>query len=188
MTNATIDTILNRQSIKFVQAPGPNQEQLELILQAAMRAPDHGKIRPWRFALIREADTLRILDIAIQAGIANNKPIPEHKIEKSRKWLEKVPLIIALACAPDPSGRIREEESKLSVATAVMNMQLAAHSMGFGAYWSTGVGTYLDGVGDELGFDALDYRFMGYMSVGTPIDTPIAVERPDFHDFVSEWP
>lgn len=188
MSNSTIENLLSRQSVKFVQAPGPNQQELELILQAAMRAPDHGKIRPWRFAIIRGENTMRILDIGVQAGIENNKPIPDHKIEKSRKWLAKVPIVIALGCAPDPTGRIREEESKFSVACAVMNMQTAAQSLGYSAYWSTGIGTYLDGVGDALGFDALDYRFMGYLCLGTPIDKPEPKERPDFREFVREWP
>lgn len=188
MINTTIQNILSRQSTKLVQAPGPNAEQLDLILQAAMRAPDHGKIMPWRFAIIRDQDVIRILDIAIKAGIANGKPIPEHKIEKSRNWLSKVPLLLAIACAPDHAGRIREEETKLSVACAVSNMQIAAHSLGFGTFWSTGVGTYLDGVGDALGFDPLDFHFMGYLSIGTPIDPVVPKERPDYRDFVFNWP
>lgn len=188
MINSTIENLLSRQSVKFVQNPGPDQQELDLILQAAMRAPDHGKIRPWRFALIRGENITKVLDIAIQAGIDNNKPIPEHKIEKSRKWLSEVPLLIALACAPDASGRIRNEESKLSVAMAVMNMQTAAHSLGYSSFWSTGLGTYLDGVGDALGFDSLDYHFMGYLSIGTPIEHPELKERPDYKDYVCEWP
>lgn len=188
MINSTIKNLLARQSVKFVQAPGPNQTELDLILQAAMRAPDHGKIRPWRFAIIRDENVVKVLDIAIQAGIDNQRPIPEHKIEKSRKWLTKVPLLIALASVSDPTGRIRAEESHLSVATAVMNMQIAAQSLGYSCFWSTGVGTYLDGVGDALGFDALDHHFMGYLSIGTPIDSVNPIERPDYKNFVRTWP
>ena len=186
MQNKVIDTLLTRQSVKFVQAPGPDAKELELIFQAAVRAPDHGKVRPWRFAIIRGENIPKLMDLGIKAAINAGKPIAENKIEKNRRWLDKVPLVIAIACAPDATGYIREEESKLSVAMAVMNMQTAAQSLGYHAYWSTGIGTYYDGVGEALGFDALDYHFMGYLSIGTPIETPEPKVRPDYKDFVRE--
>ncbi len=185
--SAVLETLLGRQSVKFVQAPGPTEAQLDLILQAAVRAPDHGAVRPWRFALVRGADIPALVDIGVRAGLAAGKPLPEHKVANARKWLARVPLVIAIACAPDATGRIPEHESMLSVGAAVMNMLNAAHALGLAGYWSTGIGTYLDGVGEALGFDALDYRFMGYLSIGTPIDTPPAVQRPDHRAFVTEW-
>ncbi|MGB3741915.1 MAG: nitroreductase family protein, partial [Castellaniella sp.] len=48
-----LDTLLSRQSVKFVQAPGPDAAQLDQIMRAAMRAPDHGAVRPWRFSLVQ---------------------------------------------------------------------------------------------------------------------------------------
>jgi nitroreductase len=58
---------------------------------------------------------------------------------------------------------------------------------GYAAFWSTGLGTYVDEVNEALGFDGLDYRFMGYLAVGTPIEPAPAPERPGFQEFVSEW-
>lgn len=186
MHNTVIDTLLARQSVKFVQAPGPDAQQLDLIFQTAVRAPDHGKVRPWRFAVVRGDNIPKLMDIGIAAAAKAGKPIPEAKIEKNRRWLSNVPLVIAIACAPDHSGYIPEIESQLSVAMAVMNMQTAAASMGFNAYWSTGIGTYYDDVAESLGFDPLDYRFMGYLSIGTPIETPEPKIRPNHKDFIRE--
>ena len=183
----TLNTLLSRRSVKFVQAPGPTDEQLDLILRAAMRAPDHGAVRPWRFALVRGADVPALVDIAVRAGEAAGTPLPEAKAANGRKWLSRVPLVIAIACVLDHDGRIPDHERMLATGTAVGNMLNAAHALGLGAFWSTGVGTYIDGVGEALGFDALDYRFMGYLSIGTPIDPVEAIERPDYRDFVSEW-
>lgn len=182
-----IDSLLSRQSIKFVQAPGPTDAQLDLILQAAMRAPDHGAIHPWRFAVVRGADIPAVVDVAVRVGLAQGTPLAQPKVDNARKWLSRVPLLILIACRPDPNGRILEEESRLSVAAAVMNMLNAAHALGFHGFWSTGLGTYLDGLGDALGFDALDERFMGYLAIGTPIHTPEPVQRPDWRGFVTEW-
>lgn len=187
MSDSPIDFLLTRRSVKFVQAPGPSADQLDLILRAAMCAPDHGATRPWRFALVRGAAIPELLEIAIRAGEAAGKPIPPHKIEGSRRWLARVPLMIAIACKLDYGSKIPEHERMLAVGAAVTNMLNAAHVLGLSAYWSTGIGTYLEGVGDALGFDALDYRFMGYLSIGTPIDEAPAIERPDYHPFVTEW-
>lgn len=185
--SAIIDSLLSRRSTKFVQAPGPTDAQLDLILQAAMRAPDHGAIRPWRFAVVRGADIPAVVDVAVGVGLAQDRPLAQPKVDNARKWLSRVPLLVLIACRPDPNGRIPEEESRLSVAAAVMNMLNAAHALGFHGFWSTGLGTYLDGLGDALGFDALDDHFMGYLAIGTPIDAPEPVQRPDWRDFVTEW-
>jgi nitroreductase len=182
-----LQTLYGRRSVKFVQAPGPSPEELALILRAAMCAPDHGAVRPWRFKIIRGADIPALVDVIIQTGQDAGKPLPEHKLQNARAWLSRVPLLIALACAPDPNGRIREQESELSVGAAVMNMLNAAHALGYYGFWSTGMGTHLDGMGEALGFDALDMRFMGYLSLGTPIDPLTEMQRPDYRDFVSEW-
>jgi len=185
--SSVVQTLLSRQSVKFVQAPGPDEAQLDLILQAAMRAPDHGAIRPWRFALARGADAAALVDVAVRTGQAEGRPLPEPKVANARRWLAKVPLVILLACRPDPTGRISVEESRLSVACAVMNMLNAAHALGFHGFWSTGLGTSLDGIGEALGFDALDEQFMGYLALGTPIDAPDPAQRPDYRAFVREW-
>ena len=185
--SSLFDVLLSRRSVKFVQAPGPTDMQLDLILQAALCAPDHGAIRPWRFVLVRGADVPALVDIGVQAGIEAGQPLPQPKVDNARKWLSQVPLVIALGCRPDPAGRIPEHESLLSVGAAVMNMLNAAHALGLGAFWSTGMGTYLDGVGEALGFDPLDERFMGYLAIGTPIDAPRPADRPDWRDHVSEW-
>lgn len=185
--NDFLNTLYTRRSAKFVQAPGPDEAELGLILRAAVCAPDHGAVHPWRFKIIRGADVPALIEIGIQAALDAGSPLPDPKIQNARRWLSRVPVVIAIACAPDPRGRIREQESLLSVGAAVMNMLNAIHSLGYCGFWSTGMGTYLDGVADALGFDVLDTRFMGYLSIGTPIDPLPEKQRPDYREFVSEW-
>jgi nitroreductase len=188
MSDSPIQFLLSRQSVKFVEAPGPTDEHLSLILQAAMRAPDHGKLRPWRFALVRGEAVGRLADLAISVINASDRPMLPEKEASTRRWLSRVPLLIAIACRMDYSNqRIPEHERMLATGAAVANMLNAAHMLGYGAYWSTGLGTYNDEISAALGFDSLDYRFMGYLAVGTPIDPPRGVERPDWSGFVTEW-
>lgn len=188
MSVAPIDYLLSRRSVKFVQAPGPSEAHLAQILQAAMSAPDHGRLRPWRFALIRGEAVQRLGELAIGAIKRAGLPLTTQKEASTREWLSKVPLLIALACRMDTSNvKIPEHERMLATGAAVTNMLNAAHMLGYGAYWSTGLGTYVEEVTEALGFDALEYRFLGYLAIGTPIAPSDPPERPDYRDFITEW-
>lgn len=185
---AAVDFLLSRQSVKFVQSPGPSPEHLDLILRSAMTAPDHGKLRPWRFTLIRGDAVARLGELAIQASRRAGKPLSEEKEAGVRKWLSKVPLLVALACRIDHSNtKVPEHERALAVGVAAGNMLNAAHMLGYGAFWSTGMGTYIDEVTEALGYDALDHQFLGFLAIGTAINSPEPVTRPDYQQFVTEW-
>jgi len=188
MSVASIDYLFNRRSVKFVQAPGPSEAQLAQILRAAMSAPDHGQLRPWRFKLIRGDAVVQLGELAIGSIKRAGLPLTEQKEASTREWLKKVPLLIALACRMDTQNtKIPEDERLLATGAAVTNMLNAAHMLGYGAYWSTGLGTYVEEVSEALGFDALEYRFMGFLAIGTPIAQTEPPQRPDYQDFVTEW-
>lgn len=188
MYMAPVDYLLSRSSSKFVQAPGPSGAELDVILQSAMSAPDHGRLQPWRFTLIRDDAIMRLADLALSATKAAGLPLTPEKEASTRAWLDKVPLLIAVACRLDHSNtKIPEHERMLATGAAVTNMLNAIHMLGYAAFWSTGLGTYIDEVNEALGFDSLDYRFMGYVAVGTPIQAPAPKKRPDYREFVTEW-
>ena len=48
-----LDQLLSRRSAGPLQEPAPDGADLDLILDAGLRAPDHGRLRPWRFVVIR---------------------------------------------------------------------------------------------------------------------------------------
>lgn len=188
MSLSPLDFLCSRRSMKFVQEPGPSDEELASILQAAMSAPDHGRLRPWRFKLVRGEALDRLADLALDALREANTPQSPEKEASTRRWLKEAPVLIAVACHMDYSNtKIPEDERMLATGAAVMNILNAAHMLGYAAYWSTGLGTYLDSVPEALGFDPLEYRFMGYVSLGTPIRQLPPAERPDWREFCSEW-
>lgn len=188
MSSSAIDVLLSRRSLKFVQAPGPSESELDLILQAAMRAPDHGQLRPWRFRLMQGDAVIQWAETAIRLCDEAGEPITPQKIAGARQWLKNVPLLLAVGCYIDHSNtKIPEDERMLATGAAVVNILNAAHMLGYSAYWSTGLGTYVDEVAEALGFDPLEYRFMGYVSIGTPLRELPERIRPNYQDFVSEW-
>jgi len=187
MTDSPLRYLLTRVSTKILRAPAPSEEELAHILQAGMSAPDHGRRQPWRFCLIRDQAVPRLAELALSASKASGMVMTPQKEAGVRAWLAEVPLLIAIACRLDHQDKIPAEERMLATGAAVTNILNAAYMLGYGAYWSTGLGTYLDEVAEALNFDPLDYRFMGFLALGTPIDPPLPLTRPDYRQFLSEW-
>ena len=188
MSSACVQSITSRRSQKLVQAPGPNAEQLQQLLASAVCAPDHSALRAWRFVLIEQQNIAALTDLAIGATRRSGREVTEQKEQSTRKWLSAVPLLIGLAYKiSHDNEKVPEIEQTLSMGAAVMNIQNAAHMMGFSTYWSTGLGTYTDEVPEALGLDTLDYRFVGFLAVGTPSVKLPPAQRPDPALMTTTW-
>ena len=183
-----IDYLLDRNSMKTVAAPAPSDAELAQILQAAVSAPDHGGLTPWRFKIIRQESMQAFADFGIGLREASSEPQTPEKNLAVRAWLAEVPLIIAVGCHIDYSNtKIPESERMLATGAAMMNILNAAHMLGYGAFWSTGIATHIEDFQIGLGFDPLDYRFMGVLVIGTPKgEIPQKPRRP-YTDFCEEW-
>lgn len=184
-----LHALISRRSMKLVRAPAPKPDELDQILQAAMAAPDHGALRPWRFKLIRGGALGQLADMALDAVKRSGDPrMTPEKEASTRAWLANVPLVIAVAQKISRDNpRIPEWEQLLATGAAVTNILNAAYMLGYGAFWSTGLGTHNEEVADALGFDALDYNFLGFLAIGTPACAWPDVKRPDAAAFVEEW-
>lgn len=183
-----IETLLSRRSNKMVQAPAPDADQLKLILQAAVSAPDHSALRAWRFAIVQKKDIGKLADMAIDATRKSGREITPQKEQNMRKWLSEVPLLIGMAYQiSHDNSKVPEIEQTLSMGAAAMNIQNAAKMLGFATYWSTGLGTYTEEVPAALGFDTLDYRFVGFLAIGTPISEQPPIQRTDVMTMTHFW-
>ncbi|MDQ2149867.1 nitroreductase [Alcaligenaceae bacterium C4P045] len=189
MTSPTIETLLTRRSTKAVCEPAPKPKDLKRIMQAAVCAPDHGGLQPWRFAVIRGEARARFADMMMEAvKRSGDKRMTAEKEKSVRAWIDDVPVLIAIAQHIDHDNtKIPESERLLAVGASVMNMLNAAHALGYGAFWSTGLGTYVEDVQDALGFDALDYKFLGFLAVGTLVHEMKPIERTSYKKFFKEW-
>jgi len=175
-----VSELLSRRSVKLVGEPGPSDAQIEQALSAAVCAPDHAKLRVWRFALVRQPDIVAVGEKAISVLEDLGKPLPTQKQDATRAWLKDLPLLVAMAYqVHHDHPKVPELEQTLSMGAAVMNFENAMHTMGYSSFWSTGLGSYTDEMAEYFGFDSLDYQFVGYLGVGTPKNRVIPAERPD---------
>jgi nitroreductase len=181
-----IETLLSRASVKALGEPGPSDDQLRTIFEAAVRAPDHGKLRPWHFFVVRGEARERLSELFVE-GVKRREPgASEAQIEKEREKPLRAPVTIAVAARITPGHKIPEIEQMLSAGAAAMNVLNAVHALGFAAKWVTGANCYDPEFGRAFGLDPAD-RLVGFIHVGTAMEKGPAVERPDPAGFVSEW-
>ena len=165
MTDLTL--LLDRASVSDLRDPAPTAADLDLILQAGLRAPDHGKLRPWRFVLIRGEARIAWADIIVSALQAREPDAPQKAIDKQRNRVLNAPLIIALGAKLHHGHKIPEIEQMLSVGAATMNMLNAIGALGYGGVWLTGANAYDERVVQRLGLEPGD-KLAGFLFVGTP--------------------
>lgn len=178
--------LLSRRSVGQLTEPAPTDEELEQILEAGLRAPDHGRLRPWRFVTIHteaRPQFAEMLVAALKRRDPNATPAMEERI---RTRILGVPLIIAVGVRIKTDGPIPEIEQVLSAGAAASNMLNAIHALGYGGMWVTGAHTYDRSVNKELGFDWPD-RLVGLIYVGTPRIEPPVWPRPLLADHVRQW-
>jgi len=180
-----LDSLLSRQSVGALEEPAPHGADLDLILDAGLRAPDHGRLRPWRFVLIRGEARVTFGDCLAQAVKARDRQASQAQIDRPRAWALRTPLLIGLGTQIRPGHPIPEIEQLLSAGAAAMNMLNAIHMLGYGGMWVTGANTYDAQVNAALGFHAPS-RLVGFLAVGTPKATTPA-ERPERLAHVVEW-
>ncbi len=165
-------------------APGPDRAQLDLILQTAMRTPDHGKLFPWRFVEI--TDRSAFADLLKKAFCVANPDARPVQIEAAIAPAHMAPTLIIILFAPQESSKIPLWEQEMSVGAVGMNLLHAAHAHGFVGSWITGWASY-----DPLVRTAIcqgEERIAGMFFIGTPALDLEERPRPIPNDIIRQWP
>jgi nitroreductase len=170
-------------SPQTMTGPGPTQGELADLLRLAARAPDHGKLSPWRFVILEGEAKARFVERLSALAGRQDEPAKAHAV------LAKIavpPLTVAVVSAPQAGAKIPLWEQELSAGAVCMNLLTAAEAMGFGAAWIT----------DWYAFDAEatallgvrpGERVAGFIHIGAPGEVPLERVRPDMGQIVSRW-
>lgn len=134
---STIDAILARTSARKLEAPGPDAAEIRRILACGAAAPDHGRLRPWRFVVITDAGRERLGEAMAAARRRKSPDSSELTLRAEHDKALRAPVIIAVGGRIQP-GRIPGHEQVAAVAAGAQNMILAAQELGYGAMWKTG--------------------------------------------------
>ena len=178
-----IQSLLSRRSAWPLDEPAPPEEVLNLAFDAALCAPDHGQLRPWRFAVIRGAARVELGEIFAAAARRRD---PEANAERFRAKAMAAPLLIALGVRIVAGHKVPEAEQTMAVAAGAMNLLNALHMLGYGGFWASGKNTYDAHVRSALGFGA-EERLAGFVYAGTPRNPSGPADRPSRALHVRHW-
>ena len=122
-----VKLLLERASAVKLQEPGLTQEELDTILRGALRAPDHGRLRPWHFIVISGEARARFGMLLAESLKAR---VPDATREMLDREQQK-----ALRAPRDPrrggaqaAEKIPEVEQIVSAGAAAEHIMLAAQA------------------------------------------------------------
>ncbi len=178
-----LEALHSRISCPALAEPGPTPEQLDAIYRAALRAPDHGLLRPWKFLELTGEALNRLGEVLLKAALANDPALSEDQQRRITGLPLRAPCVIVVVAKVRPHEKIPEIEQLMSATCAAQNMMLAAHALGLGIMWRTGAPAFDPGVHAGLGLEQGD-QVVGFLYVGTPAGSCKSVPELDPADFV----
>ncbi|SDH06703.1 Nitroreductase [Pseudomonas flavescens] len=181
-----LDALINRVSVPRLIEPGPSAVQREQLFRAALRAPDHGQLRPWRFLTV-EGEARHALG-ELYAGALMARPVEasEDALAKARNMPLRAPLLVVVIARLQEHPKVPAQEQLLAAGCAAHGILLAAHAQGIGAVWRTGELSHDRHVDAGLGL-AANERIVGYLYLGTPERELRSPPQPTVDDFVAAW-
>lgn len=188
MNSDILDFLLTRRSVvaRNLTDPGPSDSELESILRSALRVPDHGRLYPWRFVVIKGDNRAKFGKALGEAFRAANDDAIDELVEVEEERPLRAPLIIAVISRVTREHKIPEWEQILSSGAACQNILHAAHASGYAAQWITEWPAYDANVKKALGAGDAD-RIAGFVYIGTAKEPPDERQRAGLEDVVSEW-
>jgi len=181
-----MELLLTRYSAAKLGTPPPSKKAVEAMLEAAARAPDHGRLQPWRLILI-EGDARRSLgEIFAESLVRRNPAAGDQVLAREREKALRAPLIIVVATRYDRSVKIPVVEQIIAAGCAAHGLMLAAFAQGLGAFWRTGEVAYDEAVKAALGIGS-DDLIVGFIYVGIDTGGPPPQPRPAVQEFVHRW-
>lgn len=184
-----IETLKKRASApwRILGEPGPSDEELRDFLEAAVSAPDHGAVRPWRFIVVRGGARDALGELFTEALLKRKPDADEATIEKDRERMRQVPLLIVVAARITPNHpKVPPVEQIVATGLAAQAILLAAQSKGYGGIMLTGDHAYDAHVKQGLGLKETD-EIVSFVYIGTPEGEPRPKKRPDPAKFTIEW-
>jgi nitroreductase len=177
--------LTERVSSPQLTGPDITRQQQEVLLRAALRAPDHAWLRPSRYVLV-EGDDRRLLGECFLQATPGWQELSAEKQQKLLNMPLRAPLLIVAVSRIQEHPKVPRDEQLLSTGAGVQNILNAAWAMGLGAIWRTGDMATNPKVTEALGLEACDvivgFVYIGHIngSLKQPPELPL-------DDFVTRW-
>ncbi|MFJ5295401.1 nitroreductase family protein [Pseudomonas sp. NPDC088368] len=181
-----LDVLLNRVSVPRLVEPAPDAAQRDILFGAALRAPDHGGLRPYRFLTVEGDARNRMGELLAQSLLESDGEADEKALEKARLGPLRAPLVVVVIAKLTDHYKVPKKEQVITAGCAAHGVLLAAYALGVGAVWRTGELSYSAHVAKGLGL-AADEEVVAFLYLGTPLNPPREAQKPDVAEFVTSW-
>ncbi|MDB5851606.1 MAG: Nitroreductase [Rhodoferax sp.] len=165
--------LLERRSVspKRLMAPGPDAEEIDLILQGALRSPDHGRLHPWRVVEFQAAQRGALALLFAQEKLRRDPLASQRDLQLAREHATRPPVLIGFVVSPKVRSKVPAREQWLAAGAALGNLLNAAHQLGFGAIVLSGERCFDAVLAGALGLQAEEF-LAGFVSIGTVAEAP----------------
>lgn len=181
----TLITSRRSTAPKRLRPPGPTAGELAAMIDAALTAPDHGSLRPWR--IIQVDDRERLADVFVAAKRRREPECPPTLLDREREKARNAPTLLVVCARPRDDRRdIPAHEQLVAVGAAVQNLLLAAHAQGYGASLLSGHKARDPLVRSCLGL-LPDEILIGFLSIGSIAEPRSVRPRRDPGGLVTVW-
>jgi nitroreductase len=177
----TFEAINNRYSVSKVKADSLPRDVIGKLLDAGNRAPNHYKVRPWRFFVLTGNGRNKLGDVMSASQRDRQPDLPQEALDKTRALPLRAPVVIAVGVDKPVETKVLELENYAAVSAACQNILLAAHALGLGAIWRTGDWSRDAKVKEFFGL-TVDQQIAGFIYVGYPETAGEPAPRPSFED------
>jgi len=175
------EAIHKRHSVGKVKADELPRDLVQKLLDAGNAAPNHYKVRPWRFVVLTGDARKQMGDVMAVSQHERQPEIPAEGLEKTRGLPLRAPVVIAVGVDKPSESKVLEMENYAATAAACQNILLAAHASGLGAIWRTGEWARDAKVKQFLGFEP-DQHIIGFIYIGYPQAEIESAPRPSYED------
>ena len=176
----------HRRSSKKFGDLAPNAEQLEAIIKAGRRVPDHGHLKPYHFVVIEQSGMAQLKQHLQAAAVEFD--MGEEGLKKAEKISERAPMMIGVvAKITKDIAKVPPWEQMLTAGCATYAMQLAANAQGFETCWISNKWIESTALRQAFGCGASD-KIIALVMIGSPQDSDqitLASQTEEAEGFVS---
>jgi nitroreductase len=175
------EAITTRHSVDKVKVDAVPRGLIMKLLDAGNQAPNHYKVRPWRFVVLTGSARNKLGDVMAASQRERLPDLPQEGLDKTRLLPLRASVLIAVGVDKPSESKVLEVENICAVAAACQNILLAAHALRLGAKWRTGEWARDAKVKEFLGF-AAGQHIAAFIYVGYPENVTEPASRPSVED------
>ena len=181
-----IENIRTRNSHSKLIEPHPTSEEMKVVYESALRAPDHAGLHPSQYIEVTGNGLKRLSGVFLKYANSHINGLNDKLLKKYENAPYRAPMIIVLICNIKEHPKVPEIEQMLSTAAAAQNILLSLHALQYGAIWRTGVFALNNEISTFFDLEK-SQRILGYIYVGTISGKTKRLKNIDFRDHVSKW-